>query len=218
MDDNETPHLPPPSLWPIGFAMGIACVLTGLVVSFPVAVVGAVLAIVFGFLWIRDVTTSVREPAPGVEPETRAGAPTAALSAEAADEAEERGRVPAQQLPRRDDARPRRGDRRHQSPSPSSASPSCPRSRTSDEPDVDLGPLENFPEGEFVIATYLEDPEIGEVRRRTVFVRNNGLAESPRARPSFTILFSAASTSAARCSRTAPSTTRPRRRSAITSR
>ena len=83
MDDNETPHLPPPSLWPIGFAVGIACVLTGLVVSFPVAVVGAVLAIVFGFLWIRDVTTSVREPAPGVEPETRDSAPTAALSAEA---------------------------------------------------------------------------------------------------------------------------------------
>ena len=28
-----------------------------------------------------------------------------------------------------------------------------------DEQDVDLGPIENFPEGEFVIATYLEDPE-----------------------------------------------------------
>ena len=48
------------------------------------------------------------------------------------------------------------------------------RSRTSIS-----GPLENFPEGQFVIATYLEDPEIGEVTRRTVFVRNNGLLERP---------------------------------------
>ena len=25
------PHLPPPSLWPIGFAIGIVCILVGLV-------------------------------------------------------------------------------------------------------------------------------------------------------------------------------------------
>ena len=35
--DNETPHLPPPSLWPIGFAIGVACLLVGLVVSTLVA-------------------------------------------------------------------------------------------------------------------------------------------------------------------------------------
>ena len=56
-----------------------------------------------------------------------------------------------------------------------------------EEPDVDLGPIENFPEGEFVIATYLEDPEVGEVTRRTMFVRNNGLLEG---QPSFTLLYS----------------------------
>ena len=189
MDDNETPHLPPPSLWPIGFAVGIACVLTGLVVSFPVAVVGAVLAIVFGFLWIRDVTTSVREPAPGVEPETRAGAQTAALSAQADDEEEE-------------GAYPRSTFLAATTLGlgaviggiitvPVLGFAILPSFTNQHEPDVDLGPLENFPEGEFVIATYLEDPDIGEVSRRTVFVRANGLAETPEGTsPSFTILFS----------------------------
>jgi len=44
--ENEKPHLPPPSLWPLGFAIGIACLLTGLVVSWVAAAVGAVIALV----------------------------------------------------------------------------------------------------------------------------------------------------------------------------
>ena len=55
------------------------------------------------------------------------------------------------------------------------------------EQEVDLGPIENFPESEFVIATYLEDPEIGEVTRRTMFIRNNGQLDG---QPSFTALYS----------------------------
>jgi len=59
------------------------------------------------------------------------------------------------------------------------------------EPNVDLGPIDNFPQDGFVIATYLEQPEIGEVSRRTMFIRNNGMAETnDGAKPSFTILFS----------------------------
>ena len=30
--ERDTPHVPAPSLWPIGFAIGIACILVGLVV------------------------------------------------------------------------------------------------------------------------------------------------------------------------------------------
>jgi Rieske Fe-S protein len=52
---------------------------------------------------------------------------------------------------------------------------------------VDLGPLSAFPEGQFVMATFLSDPSAGEVSRRSAYVRNNGLAGS---RPSFTILSS----------------------------
>jgi hypothetical protein len=67
---GERPHGAGPSLWPIGFAVGIACVLVGLVVSWPAAAVGAVIALIFGFLWIRDVTGEYRgEPRADAEPE-----------------------------------------------------------------------------------------------------------------------------------------------------
>ena len=56
------------------------------------------------------------------------------------------------------------------------------------EDEVVLGPIDAFPEGEFVIATYLEDPDIGEVTRRTMYIRNNGLTDDGV--PSFTMLFS----------------------------
>jgi len=49
---------------------------------------------------------------------------------------------------------------------------------------VDLGPLAAFPEGEFLVATFLADPQAGEVSRRAVFVRNKGLLGSL---PSFTV-------------------------------
>jgi len=51
---DDRPQLPPPSLWPVGFAVGIVCLLVGLIVSWYVAAVGAGLALVFGFLWARD--------------------------------------------------------------------------------------------------------------------------------------------------------------------
>ena len=54
--------------------------------------------------------------------------------------------------------------------------------------DVDLGPISNFPQGEYVIATYLESPDQGEVSRRTAFIRNNGRTDDGV--PSFTALFS----------------------------
>jgi Rieske Fe-S protein len=57
-----------------------------------------------------------------------------------------------------------------------------------DEHDADLGPIDNFPEGEYVIASYLSNPKAGEVSRRTAFVRNNGLTDGGE--PSFTILYS----------------------------
>jgi Rieske Fe-S protein len=53
--------------------------------------------------------------------------------------------------------------------------------------DVDLGPLAEYPEGQFVIATFLSRPEQGEVSRRTAYVRNNGVVSG---RPSFTIVSS----------------------------
>ena len=51
--------------------------------------------------------------------------------------------------------------------------------------EVDIGPIEDYPEGDFVVATFLSNPEQGEVSRRTAYVRNNGLKDGV---PSFTIL------------------------------
>src|SRR2546430_4263820 len=68
---DEQPHLPPPSLWPVGLAIGVAVLLVGLVINpTTIAPVGAVIAIVFGFLWAREATSGVRRPV-HVEPETR---------------------------------------------------------------------------------------------------------------------------------------------------
>jgi Rieske Fe-S protein len=52
---------------------------------------------------------------------------------------------------------------------------------------VDLGPMSAFPEGKFVIATFLADPQAGEVSRHSAYVRNNGFAGN---QPSFTIMSS----------------------------
>jgi Rieske Fe-S protein len=49
----------------------------------------------------------------------------------------------------------------------------------------DLGPLADFPQGEFVWTTFTADPAQGAVSRRSVFVRSNGLIAG---QPSFTIL------------------------------
>src|SRR5262249_62134297 len=70
------PHLPPPSLWPIGFAIGVVCILVGLIVSWPAVAVGAALAVIFGFLWVRDVTGGHRRRDAGVGP--GAGGPESA--------------------------------------------------------------------------------------------------------------------------------------------
>jgi menaquinol-cytochrome c reductase iron-sulfur subunit len=192
VNEHEQPHLPPPSLWPLAFAAGIALILTGLVVSTIVAVVGAVLAVVFGFLWIRDVARPERAPLEEAEPEP--GLPGAAPQ-----RADEGGAA----LPVADEGEVAAYPR---STFLSAATLglggvigglitlpvlgfAVAPSFTGDElEDVNLGPIENFPEGQFVIATYLEDPEAGEVSRRTMFIRYNGLTEDGQ--PSFTTLFS----------------------------
>src|ERR671935_1621059 len=65
---QEKPHLPPPSLWPIGFAIGVVCILVGLIVSWAAVAVGAAITLLFGFLWVRDVTADYRRRDVGVAP------------------------------------------------------------------------------------------------------------------------------------------------------
>ncbi len=181
MSENDQPHLPPPSLWPIGFAVGIACLLTGLVVSTTVAVVGAVIALAFGFLWLRDVTKPVRTPAPVVEPEQRE---TYKAIEPREDEPETYPRSTFLSAATLGLGAVIGG----LITVPVLGFAVLPSFTNQEEQDVELGPIDEFPEGEFVIATYLENPEIGEVSRRTMFIRNNGRTE--QGEPSFTMLYS----------------------------
>jgi Rieske Fe-S protein len=172
---EDRPHVPGPSLWPVGFAVGIACVFVGLVVSWPVAAVGAVIALVFGFLWIRDVTGDYRgehaEPEPKPEPVV----------------------VEERELP----AYPRSkflelstlglgGVITGIVTVPILGFAVLPAFVDQELDDVDLGPLENFAKEKWMETTYLANPSEGEVSRRTLYIRNNGDFEPGV--PSFTMI------------------------------
>ncbi len=180
---NDTPHVPGPSLWPIAFAIGVACLLLGLVINWLVALVGAILVVVFGLLWARDVTREVRGEVPTIQPEVRA-VDAGAVS----------GAVP-EPLP----AYTRSGFLEVSLIGLSGVLGAVltlpvlgfmvlPPFTDVEEDEVDLGPIENFPERQYIIATYLSLPQQGEVSRRTAFVRNNGQTEAGD--QSFTILYS----------------------------
>jgi hypothetical protein len=65
-EDSEQ-HLPAPTILPFAFAGGIALILIGLIINWWLAVAGGILALLFGFAWIREVTRDVRA-APEPEP------------------------------------------------------------------------------------------------------------------------------------------------------
>jgi Rieske Fe-S protein len=182
----EEPQQPSPTLWPIGFAIGIAVLLVGLIVS-PrlIAPIGAVIAIVFGVLWARAASSELRGQPVAIEPEHRDPAAPREVVAPAAAGA---ARFPRSKflegttlglgaviggaitvpvagfalLP------PFIGQKRHT---------------------VDMGLTTDYADGQWYIATFVLDPSEGEVSRRTAFVRNNGaVAVEGKQVPSFTII------------------------------
>ncbi|MGB2952318.1 MAG: Rieske 2Fe-2S domain-containing protein [Gaiellaceae bacterium] len=164
----------------MGFAVGIVCLLVGLVVSWAAAVVGGVIAIIFGFLWARDVVRS------------RAG-PVDAMPPEAAAVAAGEGAVPE---PEPHEAFPRSVFLENATLGlgaviggivtvPAVGFAVLPAFLKQHSHDVDLGPITDFPQGQYVVATFIQNPSQGEVSRRTAYVRNNGLVQG---KPSFTIL------------------------------
>ena len=173
---HDTHDDPAPSLWPVGFAIGVACTLVGLVVSWPAAVVGAVLALVFGLLWIRDSTRPAAEPA----------AVSAPIAVRHDDEPETYGRAGFLSV-----ATLGLGGVIGAGVMLPSLGFAVLPSFTGDgveTSEVDLGPISNFPKGTFVIATFIGNKKQGEVSRRTAYIRNNGLTEQEE--PSFTIIYS----------------------------
>jgi quinol---cytochrome c reductase iron-sulfur subunit, bacillus type len=181
-DDVErhegSPHLPSPSIWPFGFALGVTLVLVGLIVSWLIVAVGAVISIVFAFLWIREATREVRgRPAP--EPARREAVP---------DEDEE-----AEEAPRYSRSVFLEGATLGIGAAiggivtlPSLGFAVLPAFVGQEYDEVDLGTLDNFPEGQWIITKFrsvADEPE--DVSRRTAYVRNNGTSGGE---PSFTII------------------------------
>jgi len=175
---------PGPSIWPIGFAVGIACILVGLIVSWPAAVVGAVIAVVCGVLWVVDATRGLAAP-PDVEPETRAAAP-AVVDEPALPELDEEEVAAYPRSAFLSGATLGLGGLIGGIVSvPAIGFMVAPAFVRQHPKSVDLGPLSDFPEGQFVIATFIRDPAAGEVSRRTAYIRNNGTVKGL---PSFTII------------------------------
>jgi menaquinol-cytochrome c reductase iron-sulfur subunit len=172
---DDKPHTPSPSIWPVGFAVGIACMLAGLVVSLPAVIAGAVITVVFGVLWARDAMAPARAPAGEGEP---------APAAMAEPEEEEVARYPRNVFLELTTLG-LGGVITGIVSLPIVGFAILPAFTGQELDSVDLGPTDNFPENQWIEATFLLDPARGEVSRRTAFVRYNGLFED---QPSYTII------------------------------
>jgi quinol---cytochrome c reductase iron-sulfur subunit, bacillus type len=162
------------------------CLLVGLVVSWPVAAVGAVLALIFGFLWARDVATgghAVPGPPPG---ELAPDAP--AVPADVGEAAMPEP-APGERFPRNkflEGATLGLGAVIGGIVTlPAVGFALLPAFVKQGAHEVDLGPLDDFPENKFVVATFMRNPAQGEITRQTAFIRNNGLLAG---KPSFTCI------------------------------
>ena len=51
---HDAIHLPPPSIWPPVLALGIALILTGLILNLVALIAGAIIAVSATALWLRD--------------------------------------------------------------------------------------------------------------------------------------------------------------------
>jgi Rieske Fe-S protein len=171
---DAKPQSPPPSgvgIWPAGTAIGIAVLLVGLIVSPRViAPLGGGIALVAAAAWVRGGGR-----APGEESAPVARERGSSVERFPRSRFLERVTLGLGGLVALGVAVPAAGF---------TILPSLLGQRRRP---VDLGPISAFPEGQFVVATFLADPQAGEVSRRAAYIRNNGLLGKV---PSFTILSS----------------------------
>ncbi|MFL5953234.1 MAG: ubiquinol-cytochrome c reductase iron-sulfur subunit [Gaiellaceae bacterium] len=183
---DETPHVPGPSIWPVGFAVGVVVLLVGLIVSWWIAGVGALIALAFAFLWVRDLTAGTPlAHAPEVPPESPTGANIPA------------DQGPAALPPSAPEERYARSKFLELSTlglggviggivtAPAVGFMIAPAFLKQGQKDIDIGPITDYPDGKFVVATFMADPSQGEVSRRTAYVRYNGQLNG---QPSFTVI------------------------------
>ena len=169
----------------MGFAVGIAVLLIGVILGWLIVAIGAVITAIFGFLWIREVTGDVRT-APSGEPIVPARRPVRGRKA-----VPEPGEGEIVRFPRSkflEGATLGIGGLIGGIVTlPIAGFAVLPAFEERGTDEIDVGPLDDFPENRFVITTFMLDPEQGEVSRRTAYIRNNGLLDGV---PSFTILSS----------------------------
>lgn len=60
-DEHEAIHLPPPSIWPVVLAVGIALFLTGLVINLVMVIAGAIIIVVSIAAWIWGARRELEE-------------------------------------------------------------------------------------------------------------------------------------------------------------
>jgi Rieske Fe-S protein len=180
---REHSDAPGSSLWPAGFALGIAVLLVGIVESWIIAAVGAVIAIVCAMLWVRRLASGGDLLKTGevtvVEPERRT--------------AREQDAHPVEKKP---DTYPRSVFLEISTLGLSQVIGGLvtlpvlgfmvlPPFLKQGFKDHDVGPLSDYAEGQWIVTTFMADPAAGEVSRKTAFVRNNGFLGK---QPSFTII------------------------------
>jgi Rieske Fe-S protein len=193
--EQDKPHLPAPTIGPVGFALGIVVVLVGLIVDpLWISTTGAVIAVIFAFVWARESTAELRSGHVPVEPETRpAGVGDAPAVPANVGEAAMPPPKDAERFPRSKFLEASTlglgaviggvvtvpvagfavlpaflGQKRHE---------------------VDLGPVTDLAEGQWYITTFMTDPSEGATSRRTAFIRNNGsVQQGSQQVPSFTII------------------------------
>jgi Rieske Fe-S protein len=167
------------SLWPIGVAVGVAFCLVGLLVSWWIVAIGVAVVVLFGVAWIYDVTRERRPP-------------PAAAAAPAAGEQIARASVGEQEATRKTFLSAMTLGLGAAITAivtiPTLVFVGLPPFKKGEgfvDIDLDLGPLDAFNEGEWLITQFNLRPALGEVAERTAYVRYNGLLEGE---PSFTIL------------------------------
>lgn len=174
------------SLGPVGFSIGVALILVGLVISWAAMVVGAAIAIAFGLVWIRDTARTHALVDSTAAHKLVGDTPSAEHAAAEAQQLETYGRggflslatIGLGAVTGAAIALPAIGF---------AVLPSFTGEGVASPP-VDLGPITNFPEGTFMVTTFTLNKTQGDVSRRTAFIRNNGFSATKE--PSFTILYS----------------------------
>ena len=172
---DDRPHVPGPSLWPVGFAVGIVVLLVGLIVSWWIAGLGALIALAFAFLWVRDLTAGTPlAHAPDVPPESPTGpalpAPAGGPAMPPAAPEERYGRSTFLEL----STLGLGGVIGGLVTLPALGFMIAPPFLKQGTKDHDVGPLSDFPQGKFVVVQFTSDASQGQVSRRTAYVRYNG--------------------------------------------